>query len=83
MFEGDELSLYCRRRKQRSAIQTKKVAGRFFFWKDAIMRRISSAIDKLPRWAKLIFYGFTILVSVYYIAQYGLFHFLLRVIFSP
>ncbi len=49
----------------------------------AIMESISRAIDKLPTWAKLILYVFTVLGSVYCIARYGFFSFLLRVIFSP
>jgi len=53
----------------------------------AIMGPISRAIDKLtdrlPRWAKLICGVFAVLGSVYYIAHYGFFTFLLRMIFSP
>jgi hypothetical protein len=49
----------------------------------AIMGAISRAIDKLPRWAKFILTVFTLLGSVYYIAHYGFFSFLLHAIFSP
>jgi hypothetical protein len=49
----------------------------------AIMVSISTAIDTLPMWTKLIFYGLTVLGSVYCIAHYGFFSFLLRVIFTP
>jgi len=52
----------------------------------AIMESISTisrAIDKLPIWVKLILTVFTVLGSVYCIAHYGLFSFLLHVIFSP
>jgi len=44
---------------------------------------ISRVIDKLPTWAKLICTAFAVLGSVYYIAHYGFFSFLLRMIFSP
>jgi hypothetical protein len=49
----------------------------------AIMESISRAIDKLPTWAKFILMVFAVLGSVYYIAHYGFFSFLLRMIFSP
>jgi hypothetical protein len=48
-----------------------------------ISRGISRALDKLPRWANLMLMAFVALVSVYYIAHYGFFSFLLRMIFSP
>jgi hypothetical protein len=48
-----------------------------------ISRAISRAADKLPKWAKLICVVFLVLGSVYYIAHYGFFSFLLRMIFSP
>lgn len=51
--------------------------------KDANMGVIGKAIDRLPPWAKLIFWGLTIIGSVYCIARYGFWSFLLRVIFSP
>jgi hypothetical protein len=47
------------------------------------MELISKAIDKLPKWAKLILMVCTVLGSVYCIARYGFFSFLLHVIFSP
>jgi hypothetical protein len=49
----------------------------------AIMGLTSRAIDKLPTWAKLILGILAVLGSVYYIANYGFFTFLLRMIFSP
>jgi hypothetical protein len=47
------------------------------------MEWISKAIDKLPTWAKVIFYICTVLGGVYCIAQYGFLSVLLHVIFSP
>jgi len=47
------------------------------------MGYISRSIDRLPRWAKGIFWILTILGSVYCIARYGFWEYLLRVIFSP
>ena len=47
------------------------------------MGSISGAVDKLPTWAKLICMVITVLGSVYCIARYGFFSFLLHVIFSP
>lgn len=47
------------------------------------MEWISRAIDKLPTWGKVIFYGVTVLGSMYCIGRYGFFSFLLCVIFSP
>jgi hypothetical protein len=47
------------------------------------MGLISRGIDKLPTWAKFILMVLTVLGSVYYIAHYGFFTFLLRMIFSP
>jgi hypothetical protein len=47
------------------------------------MGSISRAIDKLPKWAKLICAVFAVFGSVYYIAHYGFFSFLLRMIFTP
>ena len=47
------------------------------------MEWMSRAVDKLPKWAKLIFYVCTILGSVYCVAHYGFFSFLLKVILSP
>jgi hypothetical protein len=48
-----------------------------------ISTAIGKVVDKLPTWAKVIFYAFVAVVSVYCIRQYGFFSFLLRVIFSP
>jgi hypothetical protein len=48
-----------------------------------ISRAISRALDKLPRWANLILGVFAVVACVYYIARYGFFSFLLRMIFSP
>jgi hypothetical protein len=48
-----------------------------------ISRAISKALDKLPRWANWILMVFAVLGSGYYIAHYGFFSFLLRMIFSP
>ena len=48
-----------------------------------ISRALDKAFDKLPAWAKVIWVALTILLSVYCIARYGFFSFLLRVIFSP
>jgi hypothetical protein len=47
------------------------------------MGYIGRAIDRLPPWAKLVFYVLTAIGSIYCIARYGFWHFLLRVIFSP
>ncbi len=47
------------------------------------MGLISRALDRLPKWAKLIFWALTVIGSVYCIARYGFWSFLLRVIFSP
>jgi hypothetical protein len=44
---------------------------------------ISRAFDKLPRWAQVVFIVVTIFGSIYCIAKYGFFSFLLHVIFSP
>jgi hypothetical protein len=48
-----------------------------------ISRAIDKLVDKLPRWAKLICAVFIVLGSVYCIAHYGFFSFLLHAIFSP
>jgi hypothetical protein len=47
------------------------------------MGLIGRAIDRLPTWAKVIFWAFTVVGSVYCIARYGFWSFLLRVIFAP
>ena len=48
-----------------------------------ISAAIGKVVDRLPLWGKVIFYVLILLGSVYCIAHYGFFHFLLRVIFSP
>ena len=47
------------------------------------MRLMSKAIDKLPRWAKVILAILTVIGSIYVIAKEGFWIFLLKVIFSP
>lgn len=51
------------------------------------MRFLSSAIDRLPGWAKAIVYGFVLVAAVYgvldSIAHHRLGSFLLHAIFSP
>ena len=47
------------------------------------MEWMSRAFDKLPTWAKVIFGVFTIVLSIYCIAHYGFWSFLLHAIFSP
>lgn len=44
---------------------------------------VSKALDKLPTWLQVILVVTAISVSVYYIAHYGFFSFLVRMIFSP
>ena len=44
---------------------------------------INKAIDKLPTWVKFILAVLTVLLSVYCIAKYGFWSFILHVIFSP
>jgi hypothetical protein len=48
-----------------------------------VMELISRAIDKLPMWARVIFWAFAVLVSAYCIARYGFTSFILHAIFSP
>jgi hypothetical protein len=48
-----------------------------------ISRAVDRLIDKLPRWAQLTLMALVALGCVYYIAHYGFFTFLLRMIFSP
>jgi hypothetical protein len=48
-----------------------------------ISRAISRALDKLPRWANLILGVLVVVGCVYYIAHFGFFSFLLRMIFTP
>ncbi len=44
---------------------------------------VSRAVNKLPIWVQGILAVIAIAVSVYYIAHYGFFTFLMRLIFSP
>jgi hypothetical protein len=46
-------------------------------------KAIDKVVDKLPTWVKFILIVLTVLLSVYCIAKYGFWSFLLRVIFSP
>jgi len=48
-----------------------------------ISAAIGKLIDRLPPFGKTIFYGLAVVGSVYCIAHYGLFQFLLRMIFIP
>jgi hypothetical protein len=48
-----------------------------------ISTALGKVFDKLPVWAKVIWVAVTIVGGVYPIAEYGFFHFLLRLIFSP
>ena len=48
-----------------------------------ISTALGKVFDKLPLWARVIWVAVTIVGSVYLIREYGLFHFILRVIFSP
>lgn len=57
--------------------------GDLFSGRMAFMEWISRAIDKLPAWAKLTCVAFAVLGSVYCIARFGFWSFLLRVVFSP
>ena len=44
---------------------------------------ISRAFEKLPRWGQVVFIVVAVFGSIYCIAKYGFFSFLLHVIFSP
>ncbi len=44
---------------------------------------VSRTLDKLPTWARVALGIIAILMSMYYVARYGLFSFLIRMIFSP
>jgi hypothetical protein len=44
---------------------------------------MSRGIDKLPSWVRVILMLIAIGASIYYVAHYGFFSFLLRMIFSP
>ena len=52
-------------------------------WLSMISTALGKVFDKLPVWARAIWVVVTIVGSVYLIVEYGLFHFILRVIFSP
>ena len=52
-------------------------------WLSMISTALGKLFDKLPVWGKVIWVAVTIVGSVYLIAEYGLFHFILRLIFSP
>jgi hypothetical protein len=47
------------------------------------MGLISNAIDKLPKWAKVVLFVAIIVSSISCIVKYGFFTFLIRMIFSP
>ncbi len=49
----------------------------------AAMGVVSRAIDKVPTWAKVVLGVVAIVGSVYYVAQYGFWTFILHAIFSP
>jgi hypothetical protein len=44
---------------------------------------IDRVVDRLPTWVKFVLMFFTVLLSVYCIARYGFWSFLLKVVFSP
>jgi len=46
-------------------------------------KAIDKVVNKLPTWVKFILVVLTILLSMYCIAKYGFWSFLLKVIFSP
>jgi hypothetical protein len=48
-----------------------------------VMGRNSKTIDRLPAWVQLRFYTFAVLVSIYCIAHYGFWSFVLHTIFGP
>ena len=48
-----------------------------------ISSALGKLVDKLPLWGKVIFYVLTLVLSVYCIAHYGFWSFLLKAIFSP
>ena len=52
-------------------------------WLSMITAALGKIFEKLPAWAKLIWAAVGIVASVYLIREYGLFHFILRLIFSP
>ena len=69
--------------KMRSGADQKIWHAGLFSGKMAFVEWISRAVDKLPLWAKLIFYSLTVIGSVYCVVHYGFRSFLLHVIFSP
>ena len=48
-----------------------------------ISAALGKMVGRLPLWGNVIFYALAELGSVYCIAHYGFFHFLLRMILSP
>lgn len=47
------------------------------------MGLISTSIDRLPKWAKVLLGVILMLGGAYYISRYGLVSFLLHLIFGP
>jgi len=50
---------------------------------ESIYKAFDKTFAKIPTWAKAIFFALTILGCAWYIARFGFFHFILRMIFSP
>lgn len=48
-----------------------------------ISTALGKVFEKLPNWGKVIWVVVAIVGCVYLIREYGLFHFLLRLILSP
>jgi len=46
-------------------------------------KAIDKVVDKLPTWVKFILVVLTVVLSMYCIAKYGFWSFLLKAIFSP
>jgi hypothetical protein len=44
---------------------------------------ITRSIDRLPGWVQAILFALAAIGGVYYIAEYGFWRFLLRMLFSP
>ncbi|MES2392857.1 MAG: hypothetical protein V4555_14525 [Acidobacteriota bacterium] len=49
----------------------------------AAMWTSTNVLDKLPKWAQTTLMLLAIPASLYCIARYGVWHFILRAIFSP
>ncbi len=47
------------------------------------MSLVSRALDKLPAWVQLTLGLIAVPLTIYYIAHYGFWHFVLRMILSP